>query len=740
MGHLAAAGGRVLAWRALLRVLARLAGRRARDGDARRARPRLARLHAGARGLGARAGGRRRRALGGGRRAGPGPLAPAGSAVRAAAPGRLRRSGAPRAAGGVGLDSARPRPGARVPPRPRPPAALRRHGAAPHPHALLDWLRARPRAGGPARPRPGGPVLAGRAAAPAGIGHSRQSVRPRAGTGTARPPRLGLVVGTWRGVAALAATPKEGWILLIRRAETWGLALLALVAALALAPAASGHSTLLETEPPRDRVVEHSPKEVMLHFDEPVEGELERGTYTVAWRVISADSDPINGAWVFHIEEPGAQPSGVAAQVLEDTPFVTSAFYLGGRFLDFALLLACVGGTAALVYALRFAGEPVRRRLLGIVAVLAGALAVVSLVELGLQGAAAEGTSLDEGFRWDVVSSVTDTRFGETALARAALAAGLCAVALIARAWTGRGTTGTTTTTVPTPTAATTATTVAALALAVGIVFTPGLAGHASVSGTGAVIADAAHVQAAAVWTGGAAVLGLGVVLTRSRRWELAATSVPRFSTTAVVSVAILIAAGAINGYLQVRAWRGLWETEYGILLLVKIGLVLPLLAMGAYNNRYAVPRLRAQIASRVERVRFLRLAGAELAVMVAVVGVTAALVNAPPARTEIEMHEASETELELGPFMAHMEIMPATVGRNEIHFTFEKGRPEEVNLSARLDAQDIGPLRYRARRGMEPGAYVVRRVNLSPAGEWELRIDARRGEFDLYSDTVHID
>src|ERR687896_1672870 len=327
MGHLAAAGGRVLAWRALLRVLARLPGRRAAHGDARRARPRLARLHAGARGLGGRAGRRRRGALRRRRRAGPAPLAPARSAVRAAAPGRLRRSGAPRAAGGVGLDSARPRPGARVPPRPRPPAALRRHGASPHPHALLTWLPARLRAGGSARPRPGGPVLAGRAAAPAGIGHSRQSVGPGAGTRTARSSRLGLVVGTWRGVAAVAATPKEGWILLIHRAETWGLALLALLAALALAPAAWAHSTLLETEPPRDRVVEHSPKEVVLHFDEPVEtalgsiivydgegervdageimrprpesvavaieGELERGTYTVAWRGISADSEPI---------------------------------------------------------------------------------------------------------------------------------------------------------------------------------------------------------------------------------------------------------------------------------------------------------------------------------------------------------------------------------------------------------------------------------------------------------------
>ena len=171
----------------------------------------------------------------------------------------------------------------------------------------------------------------------------------------------------------------------------------------------------------------------------------------------------------------------------------------------------------------------------------------------------------------------------------------------------------------------------------------------------------------------------------------------------------------------------------------MKIGLVLPLLALGAYNNRYAVPRLRARIASDLERRRFMRFAGAELVVMLAVVGVTAALVNAPPARTEVQMHEASEMELELGPMTAMLEVMPGTLGQNEIHLTFDKGRPDEVNVSAHLKSKDIGPLRYRARRGMEPGAFVVKRANLSPAGEWEIRVDARRGEFDLYSDTVHI-
>jgi copper transport protein len=260
------------------------------------------------------------------------------------------------------------------------------------------------------------------------------------------------------------------------------------------------------------------------------------------------------------------------------------------------------------------------------------------------------------------------------------------------------------------------------------------------VSGPLSIVADAAHVQAAGVWTGGLAFVVLGLVLTRSDRWELATTSVPRFSTMAVVSVALLIAAGTLNGYLQVRAWRGLWETEYGILLLVKVGLVLPLLALGAYNNRYAVPRLKARIASHLERRRFMRFAGVELVIMVAVIGVTAGLVNAPPARTEVQMHEAPTADLELGPLMAHMEVKPGMLGENEIHFDFTEGRPDEVRVSAELKANDIGPLRYRARPGMEPGAYVVRRANLSPAGEWEIRVEARRGEFDLYTDTVHVE
>jgi copper transport protein len=536
------------------------------------------------------------------------------------------------------------------------------------------------------------------------------------------------------------------------------LALAATITALVYASPAQAHSTLIATEPPRDAVVEHSPDRVVLRFDERVEtalgsirvydgtgdrvdgeritrpsarsvavrieGELQRGTYTVAWRVISADSDPINGAWVFHVGAPGPQPSGIAAQVLKGTEFTVSAFYLGGRFLDFVLLLLCVGGIAALAFVLRPAATAVRRRLFRLLGAFAFGLTVVALLGIVFQGAAAGGTSVGEAFSWDVASSVAETRFGRLSLARAGIALALAVLAvLVLRAGGSMGR----------------PTTVVAVLLGLGLVVTPGFSGHASVSGPVALLADAAHVQAAAMWVGGLAFVLAALLLAGRERWPLAAASVPRFSAMAVGSVAVLVLAGTVNGYLQVRAWRGLWETQYGVLLLIKVGLVVPVLALGAYHNRYAVPRLRAQMESAVVRRRFLRTVGVELAIMAAIIGVTAGLVNAPPARTEVAMHEAYEQEVELGPFMAHLTVTPAMAGTNEIHLEFEDARPDEVRVSASLPDEGIGPLRYRTKPGMEPGALEVEAAKLSLAGDWQLRIEARRGEFELFTKTISV-
>ncbi len=533
--------------------------------------------------------------------------------------------------------------------------------------------------------------------------------------------------------------------------------------ALVAAPSAWGHSVLIATEPANDAIVDESPQRVLLRFNEGVESslgsiqvfdgsgervdsdvisrpsarevvvgiddELARGTYTVAWRVISADSDPIRGAFVFHMQEPGPQPAGIAAQVLRGTPLVVSAFYTGGRFFEFLFLLLCAGGVGSLVYALRSADERLHRRLHGLLAVCAGALVFFALLALPFQGAAAGGIGLLDAFRSDVVSAVVDTRYGTVSLIQAVLGLALLAVALALRRTTGR---------------ARNTTYAVAAVLAAGLVATPPFAGHASVEGPVAIAADVAHVFAASVWVGGLAFVVIALFLALEERWPLATRSVPRFSTMAVVAVVVLLVAGTVNGYLQIRAWRGLWETQYGLLLLAKVALVIPLLAMGAFNNRYAVPRLRAGVAQPRERRRFLQTAGAELVVMVAIIGVTAVLVNAPPAKSEIEIHGPATTVVDFGDVEAHVSVEPGTAGRNQVHLMFEQPNGEmvmldEVKVSATLASRDIGPIEFEAEQAGHHGEWRVENADLTIPGDWQLRIEARRGEFELLTETTSI-
>ena len=555
------------------------------------------------------------------------------------------------------------------------------------------------------------------------------------------------------------------------------LAVAAVVAA-GLAPGALAHSVLLGTQPRNDTVVEEAPEEVSLRFNEPVEmslggirvydgqgnrvdaeqvdpsrgsevavgieGDLAPGTYTVAWRAISADSDPISGAFVFHVQERGVQPAGISVDSLTGTSTLVDVFFTGGRFFDFALLLLTVGGAAVLVVALPSAAWSVRRRLYGVLAGLAAALAVVALLNIFFQGAAAGGLGLLDAFRWNVFTTVLDTRYGEMMLVQAALAVTLALTAMALRHSQGRERR---------------AQAALTLALGFGITLTPSLSGHASTAGNLAMAADAAHVIAAALWTGGLGFLVVALVLAVTDRWPLATRAVPRFSNMAVVAVAALLVAGVINGYLQVRTWSALWETEYGLLLLAKIALVVPLLALGAYNNRYAVPRLKAGLASVLERRRFLQAAGVELLIMVAVVAVTAVLVNAEPARTEAMMgemameegameagagdHEPFESEVDLGGTMAHVVVEPAMPGENSVHLTFEQADAEElteVSVSASLPSEEIGPLEFPAEPVQgQPGEYVAEDASLSLPGEWELRIEALVGEFDLLTETITV-
>lgn len=178
---------------------------------------------------------------------------------------------------------------------------------------------------------------------------------------------------------------------------------------------------------------------------------------------------------------------------------------------------------------------------------------------------------------------------------------------------------------------------VAALALLAG-------AGHAAAVEPGAAFAmlvDAIHLFAAGLWIGGLLPLAL---LARAAARDDGADARPyaviaarRFSRGAFVLVLVLLVTGAGNALAHVGDIAGLVGTSYGRLLLVKLTLLAPILALGAWHRGWVLPRLGGG-AAREGRPALRRLASGvalEAALALVLLGVVAAMSGTPPARHE---------------------------------------------------------------------------------------------------------
>jgi copper transport protein len=539
---------------------------------------------------------------------------------------------------------------------------------------------------------------------------------------------------------------------------------------LALPQAASAHAVLEASSPSRGASIAHAPARVTLRFGEPVEiafgavrvydakggrvdsgpashpsgrGEsvtvdlrhgLGNGTYTATYRVISADSHPVSGGFTFTVGVGGSAPTAGVADLIDAGAAgpVTEVAFGAVRALSYLAIALLAGGLAFALAVWRpaSAGPTATAafdgsgRSVGLAAATLGV--ACSALGLVLQGATAGATSFWAALDPTVVGDVLGTRFGTVWGLR------LCAFALFGSTLGLR---------------LRSTHDIALLPLAAFLCLTPALAGHASTVDPRALLVPAnfVHVSAMSIWVGGVATL-LVVVPRATRTLEppdrtpLLAETVSRFSTIALFSVAALVASGIAQAIPELESLADFTNTAFGRALLAKIALLVALLALAAWNRRRARPRLAA-LAQRREApgetgVLLRRSLRAELALMLAVLGVTAALVSYPPPSAA---RGPFSGQSELGPARMELTLDPARSGANELHmYLFRRSsgaqydRVKELRVSASLPDKRIGPLQLRAEKA-GPGHYLVRRAQLAPAGTWRLTIDARVSEFDAY-------
>ncbi|MET9526556.1 copper resistance CopC/CopD family protein [Streptomyces coeruleorubidus] len=384
-----------------------------------------------------------------------------------------------------------------------------------------------------------------------------------------------------------------------------------LVLLLFSAAPASAHAALRGTDPDDGSVVQRAPRHLTLTFTESVgllddsfrvfgpdqrrvptgeaqhadgrsdtarvelSGKLAQGTYTVAWRVVSADSHPVSGAFTFSVGKRSATTAQVDTGPDEDP--LTGGLHDAARYLAY-LAAALLVGTVAFALLCRPADtSPLRRPLVAAWWTLLGSTAVLLMLRAPYEAGAGPAAAFD-------LSALERTLTSRPGLALLARLAVLLLTAAFLLRLSGRRDHHQ-----PVMRAA-------GATLAVALALTWAAAEHASagIQVPVAMTSSVLHLVATGVWLG-----GLVALLLTLRRASVDALTevVPRFSRIAFASVTVLV----VTGFYQ--SWRGLGSlaaltgTSYGRLLLAKLVAVTALLLAAGYSRRWTA-RLAAPAAA----------------------------------------------------------------------------------------------------------------------------------------------
>ena len=310
-----------------------------------------------------------------------------------------------------------------------------------------------------------------------------------------------------------------------------------------------------------------------------------------------------------------------------------------------------------------------------------------------------------------VWSVLTDTRFGLVSTARLALAAALAALMLWPATRLLQLTAG--------------ASLIALIALIGHAGATPGTAGDIHLA------SDMVHLLAAGAWLGG--LPALAMLLARARQaddsaWrDFVVTVAKRFSWLGIVSVAALLATGIVNSWNLLGGPRDLVATDYGRLVLLKIGLFVAMVAIAAVNRFHFTPRLPAASALRALHRNSLAETGLGLCVLlfVGALGTLSPSGHAHSVNAQVRS-DAAFAHIHTSEAMAEVTIEPGRTGQSNARIRllredFSEFPAKSVELA--LEPPAAGHKIARAAAHLPDGTWQVNALELAQPGVWTVRI-----------------
>jgi len=539
-------------------------------------------------------------------------------------------------------------------------------------------------------------------------------------------------------------------------------AVLAAVALVAGTTAVAAHAVLRASEPAANAVLDHAPETISLWFTERIQagfselhlldvngqaipigeaqidardptrlfaapGVLADGQYTVAWRIASAeDGHATAGSFSFHIGTARALPAEASGQSDPETNPIHALI----RAINLLSLAVAFGSVGFAVCVWPGTGQPLPRVMTWLIWAGWAAIGVSTALILALQAVLFTGQALSTLDSASLLTILSETRFGALWLSRVALwlltgillwVAGHRPLAL----WGACG------------------------VLWI-VLLTQSIYSHAGAApdAVAAIAADWLHLTSASLWTGGltAFALAIGAQIRAGQRHLLSPTGAA-FSNLARVCMAALLVTGAYAAWLQVGSFDALLSTAYGWTLLVKLGLMIPLLLVAGRNLVMTARGIRQASPHPSTSVR--RWLGAEIALALGIFAAVGWMTSSQPARIDSAVRNALLVAPPADPFfamqtqndlMAHLSIVPGYTGTNT--FTLElfdsDGTPviDASRVRMRFTPQVGTPGASELRPVPDGTRYMAEGANLSLDGDWQIRVTvARPGEFDTIYD-----
>jgi len=532
---------------------------------------------------------------------------------------------------------------------------------------------------------------------------------------------------------------------------------LLLVGALAASsPRAFAHAVLLDSSPKPGEMLMQPPSEVVANFNEgvgpiffkvldvkgqpvgdpgeirldgtkmilPLGALLPNGTYVLTYRVISADTHPVGATFGFSIGEP---MKSVDATADAGSRSIWSLAVAVNRWILYAGML-WVAGTAIFMLLVGLDGalrEDARQK-----ARWASVLTAWSYVlAVGFGGADMQLGGADALWQAATWRSGFDSTLASSAVF------GLIAMLLLYAGFAAgdRRRDGFL---------------IAGVVLAIGSFL---VTGHAATAPPAWLMAPVvgAHLLATAFWIGAFRPLLLS---TRMLSVSDSGALLQRFSTFAVPAVIVVLVSGSAISLKQLGSPTKLFDNDYGTVLLAKIILVFVIIGIAAYNKINLTPKLIANDAAGVAKIR--RTITLELMLYVIVLAAASALTVTTPPRALVATGEAGAADAKMAmisggllkrtlrnaaAYSAEIELSPAKVGENMLMVTLTDPAGVIVDdataleVTVALEAAGISEVRLKAEPVGNGMWHVMIGETLIP-GDWALTIDGYLTDYDKTS------